>query len=247
MGAVYWFGFGGGRRYIGVGIVLLGVLLLAGTIAAVYGSTASYGSNALASTFLVVGIAASVSVGWWGYRVQRRTPRSPPSDPMLAALAAPTPTARPLAPQDVQGQWRFYVDAAAGMVTVDLQADGRYSQVIAAISGERIDGPGGQWTLDRANLELSAYRSATRGASDRAGWFFGDCEGDLILFVKDDPEAKTMLMARRAEQDETPAEDASPGDTAALRATSLKRKANSRSPSLFVSYGRFGHGGKSAR
>ena len=164
----------------------------------------------------------------------------------VGGVAVPTPTARPLAPQDVQGQWRFYVDAAAGMVTVDLQADGRYSQVIAAISGERIDGPGGQWTLDRANWSSRLpQRNARR--SNRAGWFFGDCEGDLILFVKDDPEAKTMLMARRAEQDETPAEDASPGDTAALRATSLKRKANSRSPSLFVSYGRFGHGGKSAR
>ena len=56
---------------------------------------------------------------------------------------SPTPTTRALAPDDVLGQWRFYVDAAASTVTVDLLAAGRYRETIAANSSRRNAAPDG--------------------------------------------------------------------------------------------------------
>ena len=62
-----------------------------------------------------------------------------------------------------------------------------------------------------------------------------------------EPSAEPMLAARPEEKGEKPPQVPCPGAAAASQATSLKRKANSRCPSLFVSYGRFGHGGRSAK
>ena len=241
MGALYWFTAGGGRRYLGVAVMLFGAVLLGIT------AIASFGSNVPDPAVLVAGIIVSVSVSWLGYHVRRWMPREPSAEPILAALVEPTPTTRALQPQDVLGQWRFYVDVAGSTVTVDLQAGGRYQQVIAGNSGKPIDGPGGEWTLDGPNLELSAYRGATRGETSRVRWFFGDCQDDLILFVKDDPQAETMLVARRGEIGGKPGQAPYGGDAAASGANKPTRKASSRSPSLFVPYGRLGHGGRSAR
>ena len=93
------------------------------------------------------------------------------------------------------GPWRFYVDAAASTVTIDLRADGRYTQVLVGNRGQQIDGPGGTWTLDGPYMELSAYRSAVRAVTERVRWFFGDWQQDWVLFVKDGLQAETMLLA----------------------------------------------------
>jgi hypothetical protein len=118
-------------------------------------------------------------------------------DAILATAVEPVPSTRVLQPADVAGPWQFYVDAAASTVTIDLQPDGRYGQTIVGNSGEQIDGPGGTWSLDGANLDLSDYRSATRKDIAPVRWVFGDSEGDLILFASDDPHSKRMLLARR--------------------------------------------------
>jgi hypothetical protein len=228
--ALRWFVFGGGRRHLGVAVMLVAALLFAIT------AIAALGSNSAAPAMLVTGAVVSVLLGWVGYMLPRWMPYEPSADPILAAFANPTPTARPLGPQDVLGQWRYYVDPVGCAVTVDLQTDGRYRQVIADISGKPIDGPGGEWTLDGPNLNLDAFRSATRAQTSRVCWFFGDCQGDLILFVKDDPQAETMLVAIRAEKVLCTAASAS-------TANKPTRKANSRSPSLFASDGR-GHQGR---
>jgi hypothetical protein len=194
MPALFWFTFGGGRRYPGVVVMLFGVLLLAITAIAVLNS------NRLSLTVLIPAIIISVLLGWLGYKMPRGMPREPSAMPILAALADPTPTARAIGPQDVLGQWRFYVDAAGSTVIIDLQAGGRYRQVIVGNSGKTIDSPGGEWTLDGPNLDLSAYRSATRVETSRVRWFFGDCQSDLILFVKDDHKTEKMLVSLREEK-----------------------------------------------
>jgi hypothetical protein len=238
---LYWFTLGRGRRYLGVLVMLFAALLLA--IVAI----ASYGPLALGPVVLVTGVAVSGGVGWLGYKLRGWIPPEPSAEPILAAVVTPTPTARALSPADVLGQWRFYVDAAASTVTIDLQPGGRYQQVIAGNSSKRNAACDGQWTLAGPNLELSAYRSATTDESGRVRWFFGDCESGLILFVKDDPQSEAMLVARRAATGDTPGQSPFADDAASSRTNQPPRKAASRSGSLFVAYGRLGHGGKSAR
>ncbi len=239
-GAFYWFIFGRGRRYLGVLMMFVGGALLA--IAAIV----AYHSDYLAPLVLLPGIAVSAGVGWLGYKMRGWIPPEPSPEPILAAIIAPTPTTRTLSPADVLGQWRFYVDAAASTVTIDLQPGGRYQQAIASNSSKHNAACDGQWTLDGPNLELSAYRSATRDETSRVRWYFGDCEGGLILFVKDDPQAETMLVARRAAGD-APGQNPFGNDAAGSPEKQPSRKASSRSPSLFVAHGRLGHGGNSAR
>jgi hypothetical protein len=193
--AIYWFAVGKGRRYLGALPMLFGAVLLAIT------TLVAIEWIDLGSVVLVTAVVASVSLGWFGYGLQRRIPCEPSDEPIVATLvqeAAPS-TNQSLRPEDVLGPWQFYVDAAAGTVTVDLRPDGRYEQVIVGNAGERIEGPGGEWTLDGTNLELTDYRSATRGVAAHVRWCFGDWSKNPILFVKDDPHSKTMLLARRQE------------------------------------------------
>jgi hypothetical protein len=241
IGGLYWLAFGGGRRYLGALMMFIAALLLAIMTA---GALAANGPG---PSVLGPGILLGFCVGWLGYRVQRRAGREPSVHPILAAVAAATPTSRTIEPQDVLGQWQFYVDAAASTVTIDLQADGRYEQAIVSNSGEQIDGLGGNWRLDGPNLDLSAYRSATRDATIAVRWFFGDCEGDLVLFARDDPQTETTLLSRRGEAHKTGEPLPLSGDPAASQAGKPTRKAASRSPSLFVSHGRFGNGGRPTR
>jgi hypothetical protein len=171
--------------------MLLGVLLLLIT------TIASSDPNGLGTAGFVLGVVASVGLGWWGYRVQRRVPPKSPAELLLATLATPAPSARAIRSEDVVGPWRFYVDAASSTVTVDLRADGRYTQVILGNSGQRIDCPGGTWTLEGPYVELSSYRRAVRAAIERVRWFFGDWQKSLVLFAQDDPQSETMLLGLR--------------------------------------------------
>lgn len=179
------------RRCPGAVPMLLGMLLLAITMLA---SCRIDGPGSLA---FIVGVAVSVCLGWWGYRLQRGRPRASPVEMLLATLAAPVPTLRALRPEDVLGPWQFYVDAAASMVTVDLQADGRYTQVIIDNRGERTGCPGGTWSLEGPQMELTSYRSAVRAVTDRVRWLFGDWQKELVLFAKDDPQGSKMLLGQR--------------------------------------------------
>jgi hypothetical protein len=240
LGALYWFTIGGGRRYLGIVVILLGALLLAVT------AIVAFNLEDAGPAVLIAGTVVSLFVVWLGYQIHRRTPPELPDESVLAMLVEPIPTSRSLRPEDVLGRWRFYVDAAASTVTIDLLAGGRYEQVVASNAGDRTEGPGGQWALDGANIELSAYRSAVRGTTDRVRWFFGDCDSDLILFVKDDPEAETMLIAQRPEDVRTPS-GTSCGDAAASQSNPASRKAGSRCSSLFAPFGRLGRGGKSPK
>ena len=180
------------RRYPGALPVLLGgVALVAITIT----SCQPAGPGPAGFT---VGIALSVGLGWLGYRVQRSAPPAPTPSLLAAALASPLPSARAIRPEDVWGSWQFYIDAAASTVTVDFQADGDYRQTIVSNRGERVDGPGGTWTLDGPHLELDSYRSVLRAVTERVRWLFGDWDEELVLFVTDDPRSdKTFLGLRR--------------------------------------------------
>jgi hypothetical protein len=171
--------------------MLLGVVVLAVT------TMAACGPNGPGPAGFVLGVTISVCLGWLGYRVQRNMPREPSADLLLATLAAPVPSERAIGPEDVLGPWQFYVDAATSTVTIDLQADGHYRQVIVGNGGRRIDCPGGTWTLDGSYLELDSYRSAVRATTERVRWFFGDWEQDFVLFAKDDPQSETMLLGLR--------------------------------------------------
>lgn len=190
IGAATWSTVGGGRRYLGAMIILFSALLLGLAL------TVSLMPDVPAAVVLVTGIIASVGFGWLGCKVQHKMYCEPP-EPILATLAEPVSSVRLLQPEDIVGQWHFYVDAAASTVTIDLQPGGCYQQVTIENAGKRIDGPSGVWTLDGVNLELSEYRSATRGITKRVRWFFGDWKDDVILFVRDDPDSESTLLARR--------------------------------------------------
>jgi hypothetical protein len=240
-GALCWFMLGRGRRHLRAAVIVSAAILFAITV------VAAPISNWAAPAVLIAGTVGSVLVGWFGYRLPRWTPHKRLTDPISLALAEPTATARALDPEDVRGMWRFYADPVGCTVTVDLQPDGRYRQVIAENSGGLIDGPGGEWSLEGPNLNLDAYRSATRGETSQARWFFGDCQGGLILFVKDDPQADRMLVALRTETGENGEQVASVGGAADSKAKKATHRANSRSSSLFVSRARLGSSGKSVR
>jgi hypothetical protein len=172
--------------------MLLGVLLLAST------TLTSCRPDGPGPVVFALGVAASVCVGWWGYQARGRRVDEPSDEMFLGPLAVPVPVAHAIQPQDVLGPWRFYVDAAASTVTIDLQADGRYTQAIVGNCGKRTDCPGGVWTVEGPYLELTAYRSAVRAVTEPVRWFFGEWQEHLVLFVKDDRQAETMLQSRRA-------------------------------------------------
>jgi hypothetical protein len=237
-GAVYWFTLGGGRRHLGVLVMVFAAAMLAIV------AFASCGSSGLGPLFLLPGIAVCVGIGWLGYKLRGWIPPEPSPDPILAAVMAPTPTTRTLGAADVLGQWRFYVDAAASTVTVDLQPGGRCRQTILGNSSKRDATCDGEWSLDGPNLELSTYRSVTRDETGRVRWYFGDCENGLILFVKDDPQAEAMLVARRTGGGDAPGQSPFGSDAASSQAKQPSRKAGSNSPSLFVAHGRLSHGGR---
>lgn len=179
------------QRWLGVLPLLLAPLLLVLTC------WASSDVSGLDTPAFIAGVTLSVVMGWWGYRLQRRRPRASPTETLLAMLAAPTPSARKLRPEDVLGAWQFYVDAATSMVTVELRADGHYSQVIVGSGGERNEGPGGTWSLEDARLELSAYRSVVRTVTERVRWLFGDWQHELVLVAQDDPRGSKRLLGQR--------------------------------------------------
>jgi hypothetical protein len=237
-GMIYWFTLGRGRRFLGFMGMAFAVVLAAIVI------FASCGSLGLGPFVLLTGVAVSGGVGWLGYKLNGWIPPEPSPEPILAAAMTPAPTVRALSPADVLGQWRFYVDAAACTVTIDLQPGGRYQQVVIGNSSKRNDACEGQWTLDGPNLELSAYHSATQGDTGRVRWYFGDCESGLVLFVKDDPQSAAMLIARRAAAADAAGQSPFAGDAPSSRTNQPPRKAASRSGSLFADRGRFGHGGK---
>ena len=188
---LYWSLGGSGRRFPGFALIFLGLLALAGTV------KMSCGLNDPGTAVFSLGVTASVCLGWAGYRLQRRPPRRSSADILLATLVESAPSARPVRPEEVLGPWQFYVDAAAGTVTVDLQDDGHYTQVIERNCGERIGCPGGTWTLDGAYLELTSYRSAVRNATQFVRWFFGEWQNELVLYAKDDPQSEGTLLAQR--------------------------------------------------
>ena len=182
-----------GFRQSGNAAILLGVIGLAVAL------RLSVTGTDLGPMFAPPMAVAAFGLGWLGYKMRRIKPRRPQTDNLFAALSAPSPSKQTIRPEDVCGPWQFYVDAAACTVTIDLEIDGRYRQVIVGNCGTRTDCPGGAWRLEGPYLELTSYRSASRGETGRVRWFFGDQDGEPVLFAKDDPQAERMLMAVRHE------------------------------------------------
>ncbi len=188
---VYGLTHGWWQHFKWASLMLLGVLVL------VIVTMVSCNPNGPSLSVFPLGVAVSVCLVWLGNKVRRRRPRKSSLDTLLETIVAPVPSAHEIQPEDVLGQWRFYVDAAMSTVTIDLQADGRYTQVIISNRGEQINCPGGTWTLEAAYLDLTSYRSAVRAVTERIRWFFGDWHKDLVLFAKDDPQSETMLQGRK--------------------------------------------------
>ncbi len=117
---------------------------------------------------------------------------------LLAMRAASAAAARAVRPEEVLGRWRFYVDAATSTVTLDLHGDGRYAQFIVGNDGERIECPGGAWTLEGPYVELTSYRSAARKVTRDVRWLFGPWEKELVLLANDDPQGEKTLLGLRA-------------------------------------------------
>jgi hypothetical protein len=191
MAVLSWFAGGWARRHPGIAPMLLGAVLLAITF------VAAASPSGPGMVVLVIGVVCSVCLGWLGVKLERGRPRRSSAEAILTTLAAPTPSARAVRPEEVIGLWQFYVDAATSTVTVDLQPDGRYTQLIVGNRGQPVGCPGGTWTLEGAHVELDAYRSAARAVFERVRWFFGNWQKDLVLFANDGPQAETMLLGRK--------------------------------------------------
>jgi hypothetical protein len=131
----------------------------------------------------------------YGSRRKRRSS----TDALLAETVEPVPTARTIGAEDVLGPWRFYADAAASTVTIELSADGRYRQVILRNDGRQIECPGGTWALDGPYLELGDYRIAPGGATERVRWFFGDWQGALALFASNGADGGAVLLGSKVQ------------------------------------------------
>jgi hypothetical protein len=170
--------------------VLVGVVLLAGT------TLASCRPDGPSPVLVALAVVVAVCLGWWGYRSRCRQDAAASAEMLLETRAIPFSSAQAVDFEDVLGTWRFYVDAAASTVTIDLQADGRYRQVIVSNSGTRIDCPGGIWTLDGPYLELASYRSASRAVTGPVHCFFSEWQKELVLLVRDDPQEGKTLQAR---------------------------------------------------
>ncbi len=188
---VYGLIHGWWRHFMWASLMLLGVSVL------VIMTMVLCDPNGPSLSFFPLGAAVSVCLVWLGNKARLRRPCKSPPDTLLETIVVPVPSAQVIRPEDVLGPWRFYVDAAMSTVTIDLQADGRYRQVIVGNRGEQINCPGGTWTLEAAYLDLASYRSAVRAVTENVRWFFGDWHKDLVLFAKDDPLSETMLQGRK--------------------------------------------------
>ena len=193
--ARYGLGHDVGDHYVGIIPMLLGLLMLA-LVTMLASNPHSSGPS-----ILLPGIVAAVGLGWLGYRARRRRFRDPSAELLLAMQTTSAAAARAIRPEEVLGAWRFYVDAAASTVIVNLQGDGRYTQLIAGNGGAQIECPGGAWTLDGPYLTLTSYRSAARKSTADVRWSFGQREKVLVLLAKDDPQEQTPLLGLRAAAD----------------------------------------------
>ena len=82
LGVRYGLGDDVGRRYLGIAPMLLGVLVL-GLV-----TVASARQDGPGPAILVPGVAVSVCLVWWGYRVWRSRPRDSLAETLLAMQAA---------------------------------------------------------------------------------------------------------------------------------------------------------------
>jgi hypothetical protein len=172
-------------------------LMLAGVSVLVIATIALSDPRSPGLTVFPFAAATSVCLVWSGFKLRRWEIRKRSEAAVSDKMLLPSPTERPIVPQDVLGSWWFYVDEAMSTVTIDLKPDGHYSQTIVSNRGDKVDCPGGDWKLDRAYLELTSYRSAVRTAIEGVRWFFGRQGPDLILVAKDSLQVDTMLQGRK--------------------------------------------------
>lgn len=148
------------------------------------------------------GLVAFGSLGLYGYLARHRQPPSQghaSSVKVVLPVASSGPTEKAVAPGDVLGEWRFYVDAVGKTVSVTFRADGTYLQTILPNQGPVTDLPGGRWSLESPFLLLCSYHSASRGSFATVRWWFADtCQG-LRLNGTDGPDTTQVYQAVRVE------------------------------------------------
>jgi len=128
---------------------------------------------------------------------RRRPARSSKARP--ERVFVPTPTTGPVTPQDLVGNWSFYLDDASITVRLEFRPDGTFAQSLVNNRGERTPCPGGTWALDGPHVELTGYQSATAGTIERARWFFGETPAGLGLFGKDHPSLQRPFRQSRVD------------------------------------------------
>ncbi len=148
---------------------------------------------------LVLGTCGMGALGSCLYLTCRRRPRARSSKARPEPDFVPTPTARPITPQDLVGSWSFYLDDAAITVRLEFRPDGTFAQTLVNNRGERTHCPGGTWALDGPHVELAGYLSASTGTIERVRWLFADTPAGLSLFGKDHPSLEKPLRQSRVE------------------------------------------------
>ncbi len=152
-----------------------------------------------------LGIGVLGSCLYWAclyWACRRRWPaRSSPARPEPVFVA--TPATGPVTPEDLVGEWCFYLDAVASTVRMQFRPDGTFAQALVSNRGERTGCPGGTWALDGPRVELTGYRSAVKGTIERVWWFFGDTPAGLALFGKDRPSLQGPFRVWRVDSGAT--------------------------------------------
>ena len=178
---------------------------------AVYGMLAAawVGAMVFVGAETVPFLAGTFGIGVLGsclyLACRRRSPaRSSPARPEPVLVA--TPATGPVRPQDLVGDWCFYLDAVASTVKMEFRPDGTFAETLVSNRGERTECPGGTWALDGPRVELTGYRSAVAGTIEHVWWFFGDTPAGLRLFGKDRPSLQGPFRVSRVDP-----ETAAPG------------------------------------
>lgn len=149
-------------------------------------------------------LAGIVALGGFGFLTRHRRPKKRSVKPSPDLVGVPAPMSRPATPEDLVGEWFFYLDAVASTVKMEFRPDGSYAQTLVSNRGERTPCPGGTWALDGPRVELTGYRSAVAGTIEHVWWFFGDTPTGLGLFGKDRPSLQGPFRVSRVGSEAPP-------------------------------------------
>jgi hypothetical protein len=121
-------------------------------------------------------------------------------EPFDAGPLSTAPTTKQVTPDDVLGQWQFYLDSASRSVILDFRPDGTFVECIVPIQGATRECPAGTWKLEGPLVHLAGYVMAAQGVSQSCTWWLIDTPSGLALFGGDGPDGKSFFRLTRRQR-----------------------------------------------